>query len=268
METLSVTNSIATKEPFFRYYDNLPVIVGHRGFFYQVENSLLAFKTAIDFGIKIVELDIWLTKDDIPVVIHCNSETDSISETSNGKGKVSDFLLSEIKEFSLDKGEKIPTLREVFELCQNKVKIIVEIKEKVKKTRIIEELMKLIREFSIEDSVIVSSFDHSYYSLLREKSYNIEFKFNINEISDVDPLLKRNDNECFNTSVCCNSDILNKTDVEKFHCKNQPVSVYFYPDNSHSDERIRKLCGLQIDHFIVDEPHLVTKQINEIIAKN
>lgn len=63
----------------------MPIIESHRGSKYQPENTLLAFQSAIQIGCEAVELDIWLTKDKVPVIIH-GTDTGDISKTTNGSG--------------------------------------------------------------------------------------------------------------------------------------------------------------------------------------
>ena len=82
------------------------------------ENSLGAIKEAINDGADIVEIDVHLTADGVPVLMHDST----VDRTTNGTGKVSDFTLEEMKELRLKEGlggktaalteYKIPTLEE------------------------------------------------------------------------------------------------------------------------------------------------------------
>lgn len=94
-------------------------IWAHRGASgYAPENTLEAFKLAIDEKADGIELDVQLTKDKELVVIH----DEKIDRTSNGKGYVKDYTLEELKKFNFNYGNekyeevKIPTLKEVYEL--------------------------------------------------------------------------------------------------------------------------------------------------------
>ena len=80
------------------------------------ENTIQAFRAAVKAGAQMIECDVWLTKDNQMVVIH----DATVNRTTNGKGKVSDLTLDEIKQ--LDAGGwkspqftdvEIPTLKEV-----------------------------------------------------------------------------------------------------------------------------------------------------------
>ncbi|WP_010477604.1 glycerophosphodiester phosphodiesterase family protein [Thermococcus zilligii] len=109
------------------------LVLGHRGYSAKYpENTLLAFRKAIEAGADGVELDVWLTKDGEVVVIH----DETVDRTSNGSGKVREMTLAELRELDFGMGERIPTLEEVFEALPEDAVVNVEIKdtEAVKKT--------------------------------------------------------------------------------------------------------------------------------------
>ncbi len=96
------------------------------------ENALSAIQNAINLGIEMVELDIRETKDGELVLMH----DATITRTTSGTGNVSSYTLQEIKQFNLKKAdgslttEKIPTLKEVFDLARGKIYINLDIDEK------------------------------------------------------------------------------------------------------------------------------------------
>jgi len=103
------------------------LIIGHRGASaYYPENTLLAIRKAIEMGADIIEVDIRLSRDRYPVVIH----DETLDRTTNGKGPVSMYTLSELKSFNAGLGEKIPSLEEVLRYFQNIDKVLfLELKE-------------------------------------------------------------------------------------------------------------------------------------------
>ena len=88
------------------------------------ENSLAAFKKAVYVGYGI-ELDVQLSKDGVPVVMH-----DYTLERMCGKeGKVCDYTWEELQTFRLmNTEEKIPCLEDVLKVVKGKVPLIIEIK--------------------------------------------------------------------------------------------------------------------------------------------
>lgn len=141
--------------------------IGHRGAkAYEPENTLGSFKKAIEIGVDAVELDVRKTKDDQLVVIH---DAD-IRRTTNGKGLVSGLKLEEIKEFSADKGEKIPTLKEALDFLDKKVRILIELKE----AGIEEKVLAAVREKGLQTKVIVVSFIEEALQKVRELDKQVE----------------------------------------------------------------------------------------------
>jgi len=102
------------------------------------ENSMLAFKKAIDAGACGIELDVHLTKDGEVVVIH----DATLDRTTTGTGYVKDYTLAEIRKFSIGAkfgefkhydpswdDEVVPTLSEVLLYCKEQdVEVNVELK--------------------------------------------------------------------------------------------------------------------------------------------
>lgn len=101
-------------------------IVGHRGAAgLEPENTLRAIRRALDMGLRAVEIDVRMSKDGFPVVIH----DDRVDRTTNGSGKVSDLTLEELRRLDAGMGEKIPLLDEVLDEISNKAVLFLEIKE-------------------------------------------------------------------------------------------------------------------------------------------
>jgi len=100
-------------------YPRRPLVIAHRGLMkHAPENTLAAFRACLDLRMGI-EVDVRRTKDGRLVVVH----DATLERTTNGKGKVSDFTLAELKKLDAGswfdpafKGEPIPTIEEVFAL--------------------------------------------------------------------------------------------------------------------------------------------------------
>lgn len=141
--------------------------IGHRGAkFYEPENTLRSFRKALELGVDAVELDVRRTKDGGLVVIH-DAEVD---RTTNGRGLVSKLTLKEIKRLDAGKGEKIPTLEEALDLLDEKVKILIELKEE----GVEEEVLKLARVKKLEKNVIIISFLENALRRIRELDKDVE----------------------------------------------------------------------------------------------
>jgi len=141
-------------------------IIGHRGAAGTFpENTMVSFKACEKFRADGIELDVQLTSDGEIVVIH----DETINRTSNGKGYVKDFTLSQLKQFDFSNKFKnkvgfceIPTLKEVFDWAQsNDFSINIELKnDKFTYHGLEERVINLIRQYEMEKRVILSSFNH------------------------------------------------------------------------------------------------------------
>ena len=133
--------------------------IAHRGLHNDkfTENGMNAFKNAIDHGVAF-EYDIHLTADKQLVVCH----DENLVRTTGKEGIIEDLTLKEIKEnYRLLDGGEIPTLKEVFELNQEKVPMVIELKVFRKNYK---ELAKYTKEFLRENvkdkrNILLISFD-------------------------------------------------------------------------------------------------------------
>src|SRR5436853_1370309 len=115
-------------------YPHVPLVLGHRGASgYAPENTLSAFNLAMDQGADGVELDVTLSADGVPVVIH----DDTLDRTTSGHGPVGALTLAQLKRLDAGyaaqfgkqfAGERLPTLAEVFAAYGQRTFINVELK--------------------------------------------------------------------------------------------------------------------------------------------
>ena len=112
--------------------DKQPLTIAHRGASGAApENTLAAFAKALDQGADMLELDIHLSRDGIPVVIH----DATLERTTNGHGRVAEYDLAALKQLDAGSwfaseyaGERIPTLDEVLTLVNGRAPVIIEFK--------------------------------------------------------------------------------------------------------------------------------------------
>ena len=148
----------------------MSLILAHRGASgHAPENTLEAFRLAMEMGADGFELDVHVSKDGELIVIH----DENVKRTTNGEGFIKDMTLAEIKALDACKGmeayrgAKFPTLAEVYELVKDTNHIVnVEIKtDNYFYPEIEEKCLALTKEMGMEDRVIFSSFNH--YTLVK-----------------------------------------------------------------------------------------------------
>ena len=90
-----------------------PLVVAHRGASVELpENTLDAFRGALEAGADVVETDVRLTSDGVPVVMH----DAHVSRVTDGQGLVHEMTIAEVKRLDASGGRgprtEVPTLAE------------------------------------------------------------------------------------------------------------------------------------------------------------
>jgi len=140
-----------------------PLVLGHRGASaHAPANTVAAFRVADGAGAHGVELDVHLTADGVPVVIHDGS----VDATTDGHGRVRDMTLREIQQLDAGShfdaafaGERIPTLAEALAAMGDRMLVNVELKPQSKGTEDLERAVaKVVYETQMASRVWFSSF--------------------------------------------------------------------------------------------------------------
>ena len=157
----------------------MSLIYGHRGASgYAPENTLEAFRLAMEMGADGFELDVHMSRDGALVVIH----DESVDRTTDGTGLVRDLTLAQLQALDAScgmeayKGAKIPTLGEVFDLIRDTRHIVnVEVKtDEWFYPQIEEKCLALAKEKGVEDRILYSSFNH--YTLMKLRQLKPDVK--------------------------------------------------------------------------------------------
>ena len=147
-------------------------IWAHRGASgHAPENTLAAFELAEELGADGIELDVQLTRDGIPVVIH----DERVDRVADGTGLVRDFTLQELRGLNVNKNfpaygrTEIPTLSEVYDWIKHTdLTVNLELKNgQIDYEGLEEKVLRLAEEKGIADQILYSSFNHR--SMLRLK---------------------------------------------------------------------------------------------------
>ena len=147
--------------------------IGHRGAMgYGPENTINSFAKALELGVDGIELDVHVCKSGEVVVIH----DDRVDRTTNGHGIVVEMTLQELKKLDAGKGERIPTLKEVFDFVDRRAIIDIELKAE----GISGSVADIIRQYILEQGWIntqfmISSFDHHELKRCHEQIPDVPF---------------------------------------------------------------------------------------------
>jgi len=153
------------------------MVIAHRGFSGDApENTLAAFQKAIEVGCDMMELDVHLSRDGQVVVIHDHS----LERTTNGRGKVADYTLEELKQLDAGfwfatrfLGEPIPTLKEALQLAKGRILVNIEIKNgslgQYTITDLVDRTLREVEKAAMAEQVIFSSFYPPALDRIRER---------------------------------------------------------------------------------------------------
>ena len=141
-------------------------IIAHRGFSgVYPENTMLAFRKAIEIGADGIELDVHLSKDGQVMIIH----DEALKRTTGLDGVISDYTRAELEKISAGKTKNyefgftpIPSLEEYLAfMAEHRDKITnIELKTApVYYPEIEEKTLELVRKFDLEKNIIYSSFN-------------------------------------------------------------------------------------------------------------
>ncbi len=240
---------------------NRPLIIAHRGASaYAPENTLSAFRKAVQMNSDGIELDVQLSKDGHVVVIHDLT----VNRTSNGNGKVKKLTLKQLKEldfgswFSKEfKNERICTLEEVFNYLKDyKGLINVEIKKEWLQFNSIEKKVAgLIAKFDLRDRTIVSSF--STLSLLKMKRIDKDIQTGILYSSSTKRLILFAEFFKMNAIHPWYQNVTR--DVKRIAVKdNLIINTYTVDEPSE----MKKLADIGVDGIITNVPDVAFKKLN------
>ena len=149
------------------WFDGGALVIGHRGASHEApENTMAAFQAAVAAGADGVELDVHLTSDGVPVVIH-DARVDG---TTDGTGLVNDLSLAEIRRLDAGSrfgdtaafaGERVPTLEEVLAAFGGQLLVNIELKGQIRPQAVAQReatVGALVRRLALQERVWFSSF--------------------------------------------------------------------------------------------------------------
>lgn len=245
-----------------------PIIIAHRGNSGEApENTLTAIRQAINLGVDMVEVDVNISKDFVPVLIHDKF----LNDKTDGQGEVQNFTVAELKKFDAGfwkgeeyKGERIPTLAEAFELAKGKVALNLDIKAQ----EAIFQIIKEIRAYQMVDQVVISG------SLVKdaERIHSLEPNLTVllDMDSEIEALAKKGGKEAFIRKYiyqACENHLsaLNINhkyiDVELIRrARLRALSVWTWTVNDEG--RMRELIDMNVDAITTNWPEKLIKIVS------
>ncbi len=239
---------------------NLPKLIGHRGVKNLApENTLNSIEFAHKLGLKWVEVDVKITKDKIPIILH----DDTLDRTTNAKGLLVDFLYEDVKK--LDAGFVfynhstkifIPTLEDVLHYCkENNIGLNIELKpNEGYEIDNVQAVSKVISKFKDYNDIYFSSFDLKSLTEMKKFFPNSYFGILVDNFENsysLDDCLKVcNNYNFFNFGL--NQNLINSEIINKIKKNNLLITTY--SDKNFNPMDANDLWKLGITSLFIDDP--------------
>ena len=232
-------------------------VTAHRGYSAAYpENTIPAFKGAIQVGADWAELDVQQTADGEVIVMHDSN----LKQTTGLDKEVWQVTWDEIK--GLDNGSwfdkkyqtvRIPTLEEVLKVCRGKIHLNIEIKPSGHDKDLEEQVAKLLKKYHMRDTCVVSSLKYDSLRKIKEADDSIETAYitsvSYGNFTDLE----------YADGYSVESTLLSKSFVNKAQKAGKQIYVW----TVNSEERLEKVVGMGIDNVITDDPVMAKELIYE-----
>jgi glycerophosphoryl diester phosphodiesterase len=138
-----------------------PLVGAHRGASAdRPENTPAAFAAAAAQGADFWELDVRLSADGVPMVIH----DDAIDRTTGGRGLVADMTAAALESYG------VPALATVLAMGKGRAYFNIELKKDAGGVRLVEATATVIAALRLDRRVLISSFDHRLLPAVKQLS--------------------------------------------------------------------------------------------------
>jgi glycerophosphoryl diester phosphodiesterase len=247
----------------------VPIIIAHRGFSDEApENSMAAFRKAIEAKCDMIELDVRLSADNIPMVFHDRR----LQRTSNASGPINRRFSHQLT--AIDNGswfspkfsrERIPRLADVLPIAKRGVKLNIEIKPDVVSTNgtsAVEIVISEAHKAKVLPKTIFTSFNHAMMKEVKQIDASLTTGVIYNPITNFrkspSTLVKNAQADIF---VCSKLQITKDVVVDTH---NAGYLLYVYGVKTGRD--VQRMLELDIDGIICNNPRFVRETI-ELLTK-
>jgi len=214
------------------------------------ENTLTAFRKALEAGVDMIELDVQLTRDGHPVVFH----DWTLERTTNGRGRVADQSLADLRRLDAGswfgdgyRGEPVPTLSEVLEWSSSRLYLQIELKSRGDDEEVLcDRVVRMIKERHMEEQVMVMSFDHAIARRVKQLEPRMMTGV-ICQARLIDPVLVVRQAQA--DVLCVDYDHLRREDVDTLHRQNVAVQSF-----APTPDTLRELVEWGVDIVQTDDP--------------
>lgn len=248
---LVIVGGIAGNRLFERFSQIRSVsVTAHRGASKLApENSLSAIQKAIDARADYAEIDVHLTRDGVPILLH----DEDFARLAGDPRKPGDLTLDEVRQIDVGRsfrpeftGERVATLDEVIDLCRGKIRLNIELKPpKGERDMLARAVAQLIYRKQFESSCFVTSLDR--LAVLEAKRANSQIQTGAIVSASVGDVTRMGVNV-----LSVRSGLISDRLLEKAHAAGIEVHAWTIDD----PKTIGRMIDQGVDGIITNEPAL------------
>jgi glycerophosphoryl diester phosphodiesterase len=228
------------------------------------QNTLESFSKAIEYGIDSLETDLWLTKDNISVIVHGTS-TGCLKGYYNSSGNIMNLTWDELSNLRTVKDNlKMPKLVDLFKIAKNKIYIDLELKDP-RFDLVFPHVIKLIEEYDFFNQLSICSIHYEYYNKIKEynnknnKKILFGFGYRKNHKNEIDFNKKGNTINIHWTEAT-------KEICDKTHQKGMGVVAWFGLSEYEKEENYENIIKNGVDVIVANYPK-IAKNVRDRLYK-
>lgn len=238
-----------------------PVVIAHKGYSsIAPENTMDAFELADKTqNANLIELDVWSSKDGIPVVIH----NETINAATGQSGKIYDYTYEQLQSihapYAMNPQDfpdaRIPSLEEVLAAYANTTPIIIEIKGYKQDEQLPAKIVALMEKYNCTDTSMIHS--GNYQALKAAKMCNPAIQCGL-----IQAIVT---GDCYNLPYAdffsVEHSFVNDNMIDQLHRNGKKIFVW----TVNYDESVSALRAYKVDGFITDYPDKIAEEISKKI---
>ncbi len=247
--------------------ERMPWTIAHRGASAEFpENTAAAFEAALRSPIDGIELDLQLSRDEVPVVYHDRT----LAKVGAGRRRVSGLDLARIRALDaggwFDRrfcGERIPTLDEVLDRFGRRTRLLLEIKARDERggverhRKLTENTVAAVRARGLEGRVLLLCFDPRVLEIARDLAPRLPTVLNLRALPRGAAALRETLDPLFAVSVDARA--LTVRFVREAHERGKPVLTY----TCNTTRGVLAALGTGVDAMMSDRPGWLAGLVSE-----
>jgi len=246
----------------------VPWIIAHRGASRtSPENTLAAFDEALRRGADGIELDVQLSRDEVPVVYHDRT----LTRAGGGRRRVAGLTYRELRRLDAAarfegarSRQRIPSLEEVLSRYGRRTQLLVEIKTREgaagreRHARLAQRTAGLVRGMRLEQRVLLLSFSPEVLDACAEVAPRIGRVLNLRPPRRLTPALSRRLRSLF--ALCADVRSLTPGFAAAVHRANRPLLTY----TCNTRTTVERALAAGVTGIISDRPGWLAETVRSL----